>query len=139
VPESRYQSGSDLANDLRECRVELEGGRQAAAASLIITRPIPAPAADAGEPGEDAAAVPPPTRGISRAFDSHDATVRLMRQIGVDGMTADFVASPALSTPSAKLARAVPSAERPWGRRENTIFGATVAAGLVVAIAIVLL
>ena len=143
APESRYQSGSDFANDLRECRVELEGGRQAAAASLIITRPIPAATAsvapDAGEPGEDAAAVPPPTKGISRAFDSHDATVRLMRQIGVDGTTADFVASPALSTPSAKLSRAVRPGERPWGKRENTIFGATVVTALVVATAIVLL
>jgi serine/threonine-protein kinase len=144
VPESRYQSGSDFANDLRECRVELEGGRQAAAASLIITRPIPVPAAmvsvapDAGEPGEDAAGAPPPTKGISRAFDSHDATVRLMRQIGVDGTTTDFVVSPALSTSTARSGTARPG-ERAWGRRENTIFGATVVAALVVATAIVLL
>jgi len=145
TPESRYQSGSDFANDLRECRVELEGGRQAAAASLIITRPIPAPAViasiatDAGEPGDDAAGIPPPTKGISRAFDSHDATVRLMRQIGVDGSTGDFVASPALSTSSAKFAGAARPGERPWGKRENAILGATVVAALVVATAIVLL
>jgi serine/threonine-protein kinase len=145
APESRYQSGSDFANDLRECRVELEGGRQAAAANLIITRPIPAPAAiasvvaDAGEPGEDATAIPPPTKGISRAFDSHDATVRLMRQIGVDGSTGEFVASPALSTSSPKLPKTAPPGERPWGKRENAILGATVVAALLVASAIVLL
>ena len=145
APEARYQSGSDFANDLRECRVELEGGRQAAAAGLIVTKPIAVPvapaipvaSADAGEPPEEIAAGAAPTKGISRAFDSHDATVRLMRQIGVDGTTTDFVSSPALSASPGRFAAA--ARERPWGRRETVIFGATVAAALVVATAIVLL
>ncbi len=149
TPEARYQSGSDLANDLRECRVELEGGRQAASASLIVTKPIPVPPspamgvapaqADAGEPREEIAAGAAPTKGISRAFDSHDATVRLMRQIGVDGTTTDFVSSPVLSATPRTLTAAAWPRERPWGKRENLIFSATVAVALVVATAIVLL
>lgn len=149
TPEARYQSGSDFANDLRECRVELEGGRQTAAAGLIVTKPIPAPAspaigvapaeADAGEPDDEIEASSAPTKGISRAFDSHEATLRLMRQIAADGTTTDFVSSPALSTSAARLGGIAPPRERPWGKRENLIFGATVAAALVIATAIVLL
>jgi hypothetical protein len=62
-----------------------------------------------------------------------------MRQIGVDGSTGEFVASPALSTSSPKLPKTAPPGERPWGKRENAILGATVVAALLVASAIVLL
>src|SRR5258706_3401561 len=97
-PEARYQSAADLANDLRECRLQMEGGT---AARLSATAPIPIVPAQAVAPkpsalpataaAEDSAALPAPTRGISRAFDSHEATSRMM--ISADG-TAQFVASP---------------------------------------------
>ncbi len=148
APEARYQSAADFANDLRECRLQMEGGQQQAmAASLSATRPIPiAPAATPvsvltegkeREPVEETATQSAPTKGISRAFDSHEATARLMRQIGADG-TADFVASPALSTNAAKATGQFHSGEPPWGQRENIILGATVVAALVIATAIVL-
>jgi eukaryotic-like serine/threonine-protein kinase len=148
TPESRYQSAADLANDLRECRVQLEGSR-ASAASLTATRPIPitpppvpAPivAADtnAGEPQEELVEKSGPTKGISRAFDSQEATARLIRQIGADG-SAEFVSSAALSTTATKLKDNFQPAEteRPWGKKENTIFAATVVAALAIATAIV--
>jgi len=37
-----------------------------------------------------AASAPSPTKGISRAFDSQEATQRLMRQIGADGRRVRF-------------------------------------------------
>jgi hypothetical protein len=143
APEARYQSAADLANDLRECRLQMEGGT---AASLSATAPIPimpALAAAAQKPSalpapdatEDPAALPPPTKGISRAFDSHEATSRLMRQISADG-TEEFVVSP-FSTSALRSGRR--STEHPWGPRENAIFAATVIAAMFIATAIVLL
>lgn len=147
APEARYQSAADFANDLRECRLQMEGGSHTLAASLSATRPIPiapaaAPALVPAEaervPAEETTTQSAPTKGISRAFDSHEATARLMRQIGADG-TADFVASSALSTTAIKATSPSPSGEPPWGPRENMILGATVIAALVIATAIVLL
>lgn len=144
APEARYQSAADLANDLRECRLQIEGGT---AANLSATAPIPIfralaaaaaqkpstlPAPDAAE---DPAALPAPTKGISRAFDSHEATSRLMRQISADG-TAEFVVSPFSSSALRSGGR---SKEHPWGPRENAIFAATVVAAMFIATAIVLL
>jgi len=147
APEARYQSAADLANDLRECKAQMEDSRRLAAASLSSTSPIaPAPAPAAASPERsaqsepepaEAAAQSAPTRGISRAFDSHEATARLMRQIGADG-TAEFVASP-FSTTSLLTERIGRPGEHPWGRRENTIFAATVIVALVIATAILLL
>ncbi len=145
APEARYQSAADLANDLRECRLQMEGG---SAANLSATAPIPImpalaaaaaaaalprPAADAAD---DVVGQPTPTKGLSRAFDSHEATARLMRQIGADG-TEQFVASP-FST-GALRSRPNRNQEHPWGQRENVIFAATVIAALFIATAIILI
>jgi serine/threonine-protein kinase len=144
APEARYQSAADLANDLRECRMQMEGGT---AASLSASAPIPIlpaltaassqqpPALPLRDAAEDPLAQPAPTKGISRAFDSHEATARLMRQIGADG-TAEFVMSP-FSTSTLRSGRR--SKEHPWGPRENAIFAATVIAAMFIATAIVLL
>jgi serine/threonine protein kinase len=146
APEARYQSAADLANDLRECRLQIEGGT---AANLSATAPIPifpalAAAASqkpstlpAAAAAEDPSAQPGPTKGISRAFDSHEATARLMRQIGADG-TAEFVLSP-FSTSALRSGRPSRSKEHPWGPRENAIFAATVITAMFIATAIVLL
>jgi len=147
APEARYQSAADLANDLRECKAQMEDSRRLAATGLSSTSPIAPPPAVAlasperpapseSEPAEDAAPSAP-TRGISRAFDSHEATARLMRQIGADG-TAEFVAAP-FSTSSFVTEGTGRPGEHPWGLRENTIFAVTVIAALGIATAIVLL
>src|SRR5713226_6797630 len=90
TPETRYQSAADFANDLRECRMQMGTGQQGAGASLAATRPIPVtPQAGTTTPpyrpsdqdsGEEHPQTPSPTKGISRAFDSQEATTRLMRQ-----------------------------------------------------------
>src|SRR5207247_5987661 len=82
------------------------------------------PGAEAGE--EDAPA-PSPTKGISRAFDSQEATQRLMRQIGADGTT-EFVSTRSISATSISRDRALRPGERPWGQRETLIVAATVGA-----------
>jgi serine/threonine-protein kinase len=154
APESRYQSAAELASDLRECSRRLaaetqalsgwfsESGSLPAAATtppVEKTLPLGARRADAENP-----AAPVPTRGVSRAFDSQEATLRLIREIGEPeaqtGAQADLhPASAATTIPTPVALRApVRPGERPWGRRENTIFAATVAVALAIAAAIVL-
>ncbi len=147
TPEARYQSAADFANDLRECKSQLETGQPGAAPGLATTRPIPlAPQAAAapsgqnaeGESEEEVSTAPSPTKGISRAFDSQEATQRLMRQIGADG-TMEFVSTKSISATSISRDRALRPGEPQWGRRENMIFAATVVVALIIATAIVLL
>jgi serine/threonine-protein kinase len=145
-PEARYQSAADFANDLRECKAQIETGQPGLGSGLITTKPIPAPltsaAATASRPSvpetiDEATAAAAPTKGISRAFDSQEATQRLMQQINADGTT-QFVSTRSIS--GAGLARdRLWAGERPWGHRENVIFGATVLAALIIATAIILI
>src|SRR5260221_6123465 len=39
APEARYQSAADFANDLRECRLQMETGQQGVGPALLATRP----------------------------------------------------------------------------------------------------
>ena len=148
-PEARYQSAADFANDLRECKAQIETGQAGLGAGLMTTKPIPVVPLTAAQPApampsvqevsEDAAPALSPTKGISRAFDSQEATQRLMRQISSDGTT-EFVSTRTMSATSISRDRALrPGGERPWGHRENVIFAATVVVALVIATAIVLL
>src|SRR6266705_2364911 len=79
APEARYQSAADFANDLRECRLQMETGQQGVGPALLATRP-PIPVAPqgatapivqslGGNADEEDAPAPSPTKGISRAFD----------------------------------------------------------------------
>jgi serine/threonine-protein kinase len=146
APEARYQSAADFANDLRECRMQMETGQQGAGASLAATRPIPmAPqaAAPPSEPsdrdsGEETPTIPSPTKGLSRAFDSQEATSRLMRQLGADGIH-ELVSTKSFSATSVVPTKPFRPGERPWGQRENLIFAATLIVALLIATAIVLL
>src|SRR5882762_6780227 len=47
APEARYQSAADFANDLRECRLQMETGQQGLSPALLATRP-PIPVAPQG-------------------------------------------------------------------------------------------
>jgi eukaryotic-like serine/threonine-protein kinase len=146
-PEARYQSAADFANDLRECKAQIETGQPGVGTGLgTTTKPIPVvPMTSAApqvsnlppqEASDEATPVPPPTKGISRAFDSQEATQRLMRQIGADGTT-EFVSTRSMSATSISRDRALRPGERPWGHRENMIFAATVVVALVIAMVIV--
>jgi serine/threonine-protein kinase len=146
-PEGRYQSAADFANDLRECKAQIDTGQAAVGSGLVTTKPIPAAPVGAASPipskplvietVDEAASAQSPTKGISRAFDSQEATQRLMRQIGEDG-TMEFVSTRSLSGTGLARDRLRPG-ERPWGHRENVIFATTVAVALVIASAIVLI
>jgi len=146
-PEARYQSAADFANDLRECKAQIDTGQAAVGSGLITTKPIPAaPVAAASpipskpsvvEPADELASAQSPTKGISRSFDSQEATQRLMRQIGEDG-TMEFVSTRSGSETGLARDRLRPG-ERPWGHRENVIFATTVVVALVIATAIVLI
>ncbi|MGB5081432.1 MAG: serine/threonine-protein kinase [Burkholderiales bacterium] len=146
-PDARYQSAADFANDLRECRVQMETGQQGAGAVITATRPIPPvtlasvgslDSGPEGDSGEEIAPSPSPTKGISRAFDSQEATQRLMRQIGADG-TPEFVSTKSFSATTISRSRALRPGERPWGQRESAIFTATVIVAMIIATAIVVL
>ncbi|MBE0620998.1 MAG: serine/threonine protein kinase [Burkholderiales bacterium] len=148
APESRYQGAAELAKDLRECsrRVAADaqastdmfsGALPAAATTPPVEKTIPLGVrpADAG-----IATVPVSTRGVSRAFDSQEATQRLMREVGaLEAQAVPSPASAAITIPTPVPLRAlVKQGEHPWGQRENTIFAATVAVALAIAAAIVL-
>src|SRR5437879_11710127 len=115
----------------------METGQQGTGPPLLTTRPpIPvvpqaatAPIAQSpgGQPGEEDAPAPSPTKGISRAFDSQEATQRLMRQIGADGTT-EFVSTKSISATSISRDRALRPGERPGGQRGNVIMDARVGA-----------
>jgi eukaryotic-like serine/threonine-protein kinase len=145
APEGRYQSAADFANDLRECKAQIDTGQPVGTGLGTTTKPIPvvpmtaaAPqvsALPAQESDDEATPVPPPTKGISRAFDSQEATQRLMRQIGADGTT-EFVSTRSMSSAAFSRERLKPG-ERPWGHRENVIFATTVLVAVIIAAAIV--
>jgi serine/threonine protein kinase len=160
-PEARYQSATELASDLRDCARQLEAG----AAPLVIdlsdtfslSRPVAVPAplvppipAPAPPPEQPAAppnpepdtvspAGPSPTRGISRAFDSHEATARLLRQFGTSEPEAEDAATATSMTATAALREmSGRRTEHPWGRKENAILATTVFVALVIATTIAL-
>jgi hypothetical protein len=147
APEGRYQSAADFANDLRECKAQIETGQPGMGSGLITTKPIPAAPAAAASPAspkpaaqelsDEEAAAASPTKGISRSFDSQEATQRLMKQINADGTT-EFVSSRSMSGGSLARDRLL-AGERPWGYRENVIFATTVVAALIIATAIALI
>lgn len=165
APDARYQDTRDFANDLRECRKYVEsnvqpkvsinlqsfpdhlmtqladGGRNAIAddVSIPTTRKM-----DAAETPVEAAEVPV-ALGISKSFDSYEATMRLAaatssgEQLEKTGARAAVTApeqKPAAagaSRPAAAPAKVRPAAAPPtrsgW---ESVLFGA----GIVVALAI---
>src|SRR5262245_15264646 len=140
APEARYQSAADFANDLRECKAQILTGQTGVGVGTGLgttTKPIPVVPLTAAAPApQDATTGSSPTKGISRAFDSQEATQRLMAQIGADGST-EFVSTRSISATAISRDRALrPGGERPWGRRENVIFAATVAVAIVIATAI---
>ena len=145
APEGRYQSAADFANDLRECKAQIETGQLGMGTGLMTTKPIPVvpltaaqPApAKLKEPNAETTTDQSPTRGISRSFDSQEATQRLLAQMGEDGTT-EFVSTRSMAGASFARERLRPG-ERPWGHRENVIFAATVAVALVIATAIVVI
>ncbi|MBI4292354.1 MAG: serine/threonine protein kinase [Betaproteobacteria bacterium] len=172
--DERYQDARVLASDLRDCLAQLRHMNEA----TWPGQPAPGPAQplpsllDADEKSQllagavqmtrvtDAHGEPPaaaPTLGISRTFDSLEATQRLAVQTGmarefdayaetlrVAAAAAVRAAAMVPATPAFRVVSAPPGPIEPrgpsprgWGRLEWRIFGIGLAAAVVIAAAII--
>ncbi|HXF66596.1 MAG TPA: protein kinase [Burkholderiales bacterium] len=151
-PEDRYADASELARDLRECRNRLAAGPSAAQpgprpaqasfdpeqAAELLVRSSPNTRAGDAEPG---ALEPAPTLGLSRAFNSLDATLKLAAQTGLAQEMDDIARL--LGARSGGHAAAPQPAYRVrsgagWSARDRLIFAASVAGATIVGAFIVL-
>ena len=170
--DERYQDAKELAADLRVCLTQLPHAKIGTQADALQQAPgVAQPAASpldaeaktqlladsvqmtrvTDSDKDDAAAAP--TLGISRSFDSLDATQRLAAQTGMAREFSDYaatlkiptpVATPAAMTvwtaPEHRLESAPPAPPGPrrdaWGPREWWIFGTGLAVAVVIAVAI---
>jgi serine/threonine-protein kinase len=136
--EDRYQDAAELARDLHESAKSIPAG-PAPAAERTAAQPKLDPQAQAavvrslpGERREDvagAATEPAPTLGLSKAFNSVEATMKLAAQTGM----ADALRShPGVSSRAAM--RRAPG----WTTHDKLIFAASVAGALAVGAIIIL-
>jgi serine/threonine-protein kinase len=159
--DERYQSTADFTADLRECKKTMEppteasnprltasgsnpvlSGTQGTLPTLPLERsPQPvkeaAKEADAAS-GSTATIEPVPTRGLSRAFDSTEATQRLLAQAADPENPISPQPDPASTGPVMPPLWQKRRAVRPWGPRENKVLAATVVVALVLAAWIVM-
>ena len=146
--EDRYQDAGDLARDLRDSTMQVS----ATARPSSIARPVAQPrfnqeAAQAlartlpGErraDGELEVSGPAPALGLSKAFNSLDATMKLAAYTGMADALKDVAEVPDSSVTEA---RAMVSAMRRgpgWSKQDKTIFAASVACAILVGAIIVL-
>src|SRR5262245_2789547 len=83
APEGRYQSAAGSTHDLAACKAQIDTGQPGVGLGTT-TKPIPVVPMTSAAPqvsglasqdsDDEATPVPPPTKGISRAFDSQEAT-----------------------------------------------------------------
>ncbi len=149
--DERYQSAADFAADLRECRKTIDPPMEASNPRLSASGPNAAlsqtqtvvldRSQQMKQPSVSVASLeaeaPPaatteavPTRGLSRAFDSTEATQRLLAQ------TLDPQGAVAPQEPEETGPVMLPPRHRrgqPWGDRENKILAATVMVALALA------
>jgi serine/threonine-protein kinase len=140
TPEDRYQAATELARDLHESAKSIPAapvaatGRPAAQPKLdpqahVLVRSLP------GERRDDAAGLttePAPTLGLSKAFNSLDATMKLAAQTGM----ADALGSPGTAGASAALGAMRRAAG--WSAHDKLIFAASVAGALAIGAIIIL-
>jgi len=160
APADRYANASELAADLRECqkRIEAAGVSPAAApaaskpatttfnpgsAADLLARTVPAERRKDKEIDPDADTVEqssPAALGLSKAFDSLDATMRLAVNTG---MTTDIKSLSQWSTAKSGGVNASPGYRvvvgLGWTTRDKLIFATSVIGAIVVGAFIVLL
>jgi len=114
-PDERYQSASDFANDLRECAKQLSTEQPASAAAPgppvddaktelvdMFKTMVRSRLGDATEIADET-----PTIGVSRKFDSYEATLKVASQTGMAEELEDYaktqkiVSQPAAEEPVA--------------------------------------
>lgn len=170
--DERYQSAKDLANDLRECEKQLQAGpatispttgtlesfpehlTQTLMAAEEETQPLNEPHATTRSDDATAeAAGPPPTLGVSKVFDSFEATMRLAAETDMAQELEDFAKTRKITRPASTAAmrpatasgaqrltpmpQPAPEAAK-WNRRDKLIFGASVLLALIIAAALAL-
>jgi eukaryotic-like serine/threonine-protein kinase len=154
--DERYQSATDFAADLRECRRSIEppmetsnprlttsGSNpplspvQSITQTMVLDRSHPKPKepvkASEADPQPAATTEPVPTRGLSRAFDSTEATQRLLAQTFDPQSAPSPQQDPESTAPMPAPALRRRRGAHPWGERENKILAATVMAALAIA------
>jgi serine/threonine-protein kinase len=145
-PDERYPDAAELARDLRGCAKQVTSTAPAPAVERTV--PLPRFESEATEalvrslPGErraDAAAAAVvesgPTLGVSKAFNSLEATLKLAAQTGMEVEGLQAKAGAAATEPRAVLA--VARKEPGWSRNDTIIFAAGVAGALIVGAIIV--
>ena len=151
APAERYGDAREMARDLRECRT-----RAAAAASTSTRVPKPAqmsfnpePAADLMErtspstrasDAEPGVLEPAPTLGLSKAFDSLSATMKLAAQTGMAHEMEDLAKTMVMRTdgPGSPRTRPFPAAAPGWSAKDALVFAVSVAAAVILGAIIVL-
>ena len=142
TPDERYQDAAEFARDLHYSAKQLTMAGDAPAAhdrldaeaAQALARSLPG--VDPDDP-EGAIAHPGPALGLSKAFDSLDATIKLAVQTGMTEALPDLLGK---STGSATEARAAVSAMRKgpgWNRKDQIIFAASVAGATIIGAIIV--
>ncbi len=145
--EDRYQDAGELARDLRDSAKQVAATAQTPAAARPAAQPkFDSEAAQAlarslpGERRADAEGTvsePVPALGLSKAFDSLAATVKLATQTGMMEALKDL---PGQADGSATEARAMVGEMRKgpgWSKKDKTIFAASVAGAALVGAIIV--
>jgi len=146
--DDRYQDAAELARDLRDSAKQVAATAQAAAlastvpqakldteaAQAILARSIPG---DRRADAESVAVDTAPALGLSKAFDSLEATGKLAAKTG---MTGAIKGLPGIVDGSATEARERVGEMRrghSWSKRDKTIFAASVAGATVIGTIIV--
>jgi len=146
TPEDRYQEAAELAHDLRD-------GAKHSAVTAPASAPAPRPVLEAESTQSLAASLPveresdaevpvvqtAPTLGLSKAFDSMSATMRLATKIGMSEAVQDLAAK--TETGSSTEARALVSEIRKgpgWSDQDKLFFAVSVGAAMVVGVIIIL-
>jgi len=145
--EERYQDAGEFAHDLRDCAKQVAATAQTSAIERTAPRAkLDTEAAQAlarSLPGEQRAdtvgtvSEPAPALGLSKAFNSLDATMKLAAQTG---MMEALKGLPDQADGSATEARAMVGEMRKgqgWNKKDKTIFAASVAGAVLVGAVIV--
>jgi serine/threonine-protein kinase len=145
--EERYQDAAEFARDLRDSMKQVQATTPASADTRLATQPkLDMEVAQAlarslpGERRDDAAVAvsePAPALGLSRAFNSLDATMKLAVQIG---MAEELKAIVPEADGSATQARAMVGEMRRgpgWSKQDKLIFAAGVTGAIIVGVIIV--
>jgi eukaryotic-like serine/threonine-protein kinase len=156
APADRYGNTRELATDLRDCQRRLQTAEAPAAAAIttskravtsfnpeaadLLAQTAPSPSTRREDIEPDAIQSQPPALGLSRAFDSLDATMRLTIQTGATtdpgpGTVIQTTGKTGATTPPAGGYRV--SAANTWSQEDRIIFASGVAGAIFVGALII--